>query len=173
MVWFVQFHETFDCESIIGGNITINNSCFGIKNANERPNQIDTEVTLKAMLRVHWLPLNFSPKKVESFLKDSFVNSKIEIKSIDREKYLDEMKDIENGNLRIKIEYPIEENQRVIDLIGVQKVDSIKALIQLCGWPPRCRFCKKFSHPAQQCPRKNKICSKYIELKKEKDLFKK
>ena len=70
------------------------------------------------------------------------------------------MSHIENGVIRVKVEYPIEDNDYIICTIGRVEIASLDALIQLNGHPSRCRHCDSFNHPAKECPKLNLKCTK-------------
>ncbi len=70
------------------------------------------------------------------------------------------MNHIENGIIRIKLENPLDDNDYIISAIGRVEIDSFNALIQLNGYPPRCRHCDGFDHPAKECPKLKLKCTK-------------
>ncbi len=88
--------------------IQINNNEFKFIDANHKPERKQNQtVTLKAVLRIHWLPSNFDKEEVSVYLKDRFRFSNIEIEEIEKEHFQDEMSHIENGIIRVKIQYPL------------------------------------------------------------------
>ena len=63
---------------------------------------------------------------------------KCEILNIENEKCKEEGKEfIENGIVRLKIKYNLEDHQVLLkDIVGVSKIIGNKVLIQLSGYPP-------------------------------------
>lgn len=157
-VWLIEFNDENEFQKANNKELRINENTFNLIDANTLPPQ-NQSVTLKAVLRLHWLPPNFKKEKVSEYLKDRFKNTKIEIKEVEKEHFQEEMSHIENGIIRVKVEYPFEDNCYIISLIGRIEIDSIKALVQLNGYPPRCRHCDSFDHPAKSCPKRDLKCT--------------
>ena len=105
---------------------------------------------LIGVLRVHWFPINFHASKIEDHLKS--VISKIEILFREVEHFKDaEMRHVSNGINRIKIKYPIESHESVLNMTEINDIDNNRTLIQLSGYAPKCLFCSKFGHTIPSC----------------------
>ena len=158
-VWLIEFKEADEFNKTINNELVINSNKFNLLDANTKPSPQNNTVTLKAILRFHWLPPNFDTEKINNFLKNRFCNTNIKIEQIEKEHFQGEMSHIENGVIRVKVEYPLEENDSIISLIGRAEIDSFNTLIQLNGYPPRCRHCDGFEHPAKECPKQDLKCT--------------
>lgn len=158
-VWLIELNDATEFSKLVEKNLTIKDNTFNLIDANIKP-EASSSVTLKAIYRIHWLPPNFNKNHIKEYLENRFSNTKIVITQIENEHFQGEMSHIENGVIRVKIEYPLEDNDYVISAIGRAEIDSIKALIQLNGYPPRCRYCDGFEHPAKECPKSKLKCTK-------------
>jgi hypothetical protein len=61
--------------------------------------------------------------------------------------------------LSAKVSYEIKDHQKLLDLIGMQKIDGQNALFQLSGAPPKCLYCKQFGHMRKDCVKLKTICT--------------
>jgi hypothetical protein len=122
------------------------------------PNEIshNINVSIKAVLRFHWLPHDMNKEKIKEYLTKN-----IKVGDVSKEKFKEpDMAQIENGVIRIKIEYDITYHNTFLELIGLKKIDNQRCLIQLCGVPPKCLICDNSSHKVAVCPKKNLFCTK-------------
>ena len=159
-VWTIELNET-EFEKAKDKTIHINNTEFRFIDANQKPERKQNQtVTLKAVLRIHWLPSNFEKEEVSEYLKDRFRFTNIIVKEVEKEHFKDEMSHIENGIIKVKIEYPFEDYNYVANAIGRIEINKVAALLQVSGHPPKCRHCDSFRHSAKSCPKKDLICSK-------------
>ena len=155
-IWIIAFEEAFSCSSLLGKSISI----LGCQGKIEDANSIETrEVFLTGVLRVHWLPLLLDQIEISKFLKSQIP---LEIICLEKEKCKEEgMEFIENGIVRIKIKYKLEDHEKLLkDIIGIQNVANNKVLIQLNGHPPKCLRCSSFGHLSFNCVKKSERCSK-------------
>ena len=118
--WIIEFDEGFDdsslfnqCLQIEGSNAVISDSC-----SNEK-----VEVTLSAVLRTHWLPTCESKNSVCTFLTKNVSN--LNVLSIEKEFYKEEeLKNVSNGILRIKVKYRLESHETLLSLIGINFISG-------------------------------------------------
>ena len=93
-----------------------------------------------------------------------FIENKVkcEIINIENEKCKEEgMEFIENGIIRLKIKYNLEDHQDLLkEVIGVNQIISNKVLVQLSGHPPKCLRCSEFGHLSSNCESKKKVLLK-------------
>ena len=70
-VWMIEFNDSNEFPKVLDKEIEINGNIFNLIDANTTPQRNQT-VTLKAILRIHWLPPNFKKEKVSRVSKRSF-----------------------------------------------------------------------------------------------------
>jgi hypothetical protein len=156
-VWFVEFKNESDFKKIENKQIEISNQMYDCLDANSRKN---ISISLSGVLRFHWLPPFFRAEEVERFLAQKFQNKNINIEKVSKETFKGEMEGIENGKIRAKITFPLEEINTIMNLVGATTIGEDKVSIQLDGFPMKCIYCAKFEHPSKNCPRKYMKCTK-------------
>ncbi|RMZ95282.1 hypothetical protein BpHYR1_046537 [Brachionus plicatilis] len=77
------------------------------------------EFTMTAFYRVHWLPLDVSNDEISDFFKINLKNAYI--KEIKREK-LKKFDTINNGVVKIKVEYNVKYHDAVLDFAGLHRI---------------------------------------------------
>ena len=155
--WVIEFYQTFNAELIVNRTISINNEKIKILSMkDDRP----TVTNLTAILRIHWFPLQESRELIKNFLSQKI--DSIQILDTINEQYRDEMEGIDNGIIRLKIKYNIEQQENILNLIGINRIEDNKVLIQLSGYPPKCLKCKKFGHLASECQTNNSYAASLI-----------
>ena len=153
-IWIIQFNKNFDIQTIVGKDVLISNTKCTIHNASELDKR---SVYLIDVLRVHWFPINFHASKIEDHLKSGI--SKIEILFRQAEHFKDaEMRHVSNRINRIKIKYPIESHESVLNMTEINDIDN-RTLIQLSGHAPKCLFCSKFGPTIPNCELKKLKCT--------------
>ena len=157
-VWFIEFHSNYDSNQIADRRIEINSSQFVLMDANKKEPTIDQNVTLKALIRIHWLPTILNFEKVKSEIIDLFKNNHIDVTQIEKETYKDELEGIENGVISVKTSLDVIHSEKLLELVGRNKLVNNKILIQLSGHPPKCKYCNKFEHNSKDCPRNSLRC---------------
>lgn len=164
--WTIKFKETFDLAKLINKSIRIQNKDFPIYDANmvtldqfsAQTNKGKDPITLTAVLRIHRLPADFPIESAIDYIQE---NVPCYVMEKAKEHHISEgMEEIENGVIRSKINYEIAYHQRVLNLIGVNRISSQRCVIQLSGHPPKCNFCKNFGHTTKDCEKSNLKCEK-------------
>ena len=156
----VNFMSNFRGQkSILDG---IEFTTFGPGNAQENIN-----ITLTAVLRVFWYEHSGS----WSFLKDhisTFANN-VKILELIEETYKEEMKNIKNGVVRIKINYDYASHTKLLSNVGISKLGGQSLLVQISGHPPKCTHCLEFGHARRECEKAKLKCSKCNKIGHEKE----
>ena len=67
---------------------------------------------------------------------------------------------VTNNICKIKVEFNVDDFQKVRDFAGLQEVEGLSALFQLCGMPPKCLYCKEFGHIRKGCEKSKLKCTK-------------
>ncbi|RNA23354.1 hypothetical protein BpHYR1_033581 [Brachionus plicatilis] len=67
---------------------------------------------------------------------------------------------INNGVVKIKVEYNVKYHDAVLDFAGLHRISECQSLIQLCGMSAKCLGCKKFGHIRKDYP-ECQTCNKY------------
>jgi hypothetical protein len=144
--WSIHFKDETAFNSAIGKFITIDNKQFQVYDANVDTNKKPIEkkiVKMTAFLRLHWLPMNVSDQEIGSFVREQI--ECVSVANIRRETFKTD-DSIANGVVNVKINYDVDENDDVLDFIGLHRISNRQTLIQLSGMPPKCLGCKKFGH---------------------------
>ena len=112
---------------------------------------------MPAFYRVHWLPNEFSENDVEKFFTE---NARVlRVVSVKKERSYFNEQHISNI-CKVKVEFNVDDFQKVCDFAGLQDVDGLSALFQLCGMPPKCLYCKEFGHVRKECKKSKLKCTK-------------
>ena len=129
--WSVQFKDKASFESALGRPITIGTATYVLKNANEYENKgnhaplIEREYKMKVSMRVHWLPSGFSSMNVEDFINESKF---LKVIDINREKW--KGAEVQNGVLKVKVEFNVDDYERLLEWAGISIIGGCSALIQ-------------------------------------------
>ena len=110
---------------------------------------------MKVSLRVHWLPSGFSTRNVEDFIDESKF---LKVIDINREKW--KGAEVQNGVFKVKVEFNVDDYERLLEWAGISIIGGYSALIQVCGAPMKCFFCKKYGHVRKDCSRTSLKCDK-------------
>ena len=160
--WQIQFKDDQSFNLALGKTIDIGEEIgLTLIDANDREvavkNFVQKPVTLSVFLRIHWLPYEFKDKVVE-FLKTNANFLKVIDVSVG--KWKEGKSPINNGILNVKVNYDVKDQQKFLDLIGIQKIDNQNALFQISGAPPKCLYCKQFGHMRKNCNKLKTTCTK-------------
>ena len=159
-VWYVQFNNNFDHKETIDRRLIINNKQFILMDANKKDEtNTDSKVTLKAVLRVHWLTTNLQFERIKNQINELITDKHIDVIDISKETYKGDLEGIENGVINVKISIEVNHINELFNLIGINELCGQKALFQLCGHPPKCKYCESFEHQSKLCPRRGLKCS--------------
>ena len=154
--FILKFNDNFNAHKLYGKTAIIDGVLsFDMVD----PNRAEKKFTLKAILRFHWLSYETEDYKIDRFLKDH----DIKVNSlVIREKYdsTSELSFLENGVRKVHVEYDLEDHDEIADLLGIIEIDGQRSLLQLCGLPPKCLFCKKFGHRLSDCKDHKVKCDK-------------
>lgn len=162
-IWLIKFTDDKFYDIYKDKSISIDGVNHKLIDANETSQKENDKmkVTLTGVIRLHWLPPNFSLDKINNHLLNEFGATNATILSTIEEKVpLEGMNHIKNGVKRIKIKYDINLHTKIINLIGIHYVCGHKCLFQLSGYPPKCLYCNQFGHLVKLCPKKSLKCSK-------------
>jgi hypothetical protein len=159
-VWLFKFKTNDSTNDIIGKSVFIRNKSFTIKDANNANFKKQEPYPLTAKYRFLRLPPNLSTNTVKEFIELQNFAIKDSIK-VSKEKYNDpEMSHMESGVIVVEFKYKLENNQRVTNLTGPNKVSKFKCIIQLIGYPPKCLACLETGHISRECQKAKLFCSK-------------
>ena len=153
-IWLVTFNDNFNVDLIYNKTININGETIYIQDPNGHS---DETINLTAVIRVHWYPPEHDTDYIIKHLKKVDNMNIVEQK---KETYLEEdMQHIENGIHRIKIKYPLSDQEKIEKLIGIQTIGDRRVLFQLVGSPPTCLYCKQKGHIVKDCQKKKNTCN--------------
>ena len=106
-------------------------------------------------MRVHWLPSGFSSMNVEDFINESKF---LKVIDINREKWKGAK--VQNGLFKVKVEFNVDDYERLLEWTGISIIGGYSALIQVCGAPLKFFFCKKYWHVKKDCSKASLKCDK-------------
>ena len=156
--WVVSFSERFKAMDLNGHEIKIINETSRIDFVDPR---LAENCPVNAIYRIQWLPHNFPKKCLEEYFKK--FNNKIEILSIFEETCRYEnikMNHIKNGNIRVKIRFPVSEVNKIKVETGMVFLNGFKVILTKIGDSPKCLFCNKFGHFKKDCEKIKLKCEK-------------
>lgn len=105
---------------------------------------------LKGELRIHWLASGTNKSVIETFLHEELKSANLKIISVFGERFqVNGVNHMLNGVFRVRIEYDLDQHDKILNLIGLNEINDDKCLIQLCGYPPKCLRCGEFGHYAK------------------------
>jgi hypothetical protein len=163
--WSIHFKDATNFESSMEKTITMDDESFQITDANDFGKVKEKEVTskpftMKAFLRLYWLPLDVSENQICCFIKSKV---RVTVVNVKRENVRPKYEEVNNGVVSVKVEYDLAENQNVLDFAGLHRIAGRQALVQISGTPPKCLGCKQYGHVRKACVKCEK-CSKYGHL---------
>ena len=70
------------------------------------------------------------------------------------------MNHIKNGNIRVKIRFPVSEVNKIKVETGMVFLNGFKVILTKIGDSPKCLFCNKFGHFKKDCEKIKLKCEK-------------
>jgi hypothetical protein len=164
--WVISFTDKFKASTLSGCQVKIINEEANIEFM--EPNSINNG-PIYSVYRVQWLPHHFPKDDLKKYFKK--FNDKIEILNIYEETCRYEnvkMDHIKNGNLRVKIKFPVAEIEKINIATGMVYINGFKVILTKIGDPPKCLFCNKNGHFKKDCDKiklKCENCNKRGHIK--------
>jgi hypothetical protein len=157
-LWLVNFKTNAAYNNCLNKDISVNNTKVTLQDMNKKNEKV---FTIKAVLRIHWLPPNYGTHKVIDAIYNCFRCMKeFKILEVCEETVkIPGMEHIKNGVYKVKVEYLVDEHHILLSSLGVdKKIFGHRILLQLSGHPPKCLRCQKFGHIANNCPDRQLQC---------------
>jgi hypothetical protein len=154
--WLIGFDKAYDANQLIGKKLSCEKYSLDILDPNA------TSEFYSCTLRVHFLPPIISSDSISRYIR-SQIN--IEAIEIERERYrAEELSNIENGILRIKLRTKRQEKTKIDTILGKKVIKGFKVLITRVGDPVICYYCEQYGHLQSNCEekirRRNLQCDK-------------
>ena len=155
--WIIYFKQDYDCSIFVGNKVKVVESEFCIESA---MNELDPYIY--QTYRLHWL-FELCDAEIDK-VKDYFrkLNKAIEVIDVKPE-YLNEesMKNIANGNYRVKIRFLASKKEEVKIKVGKHNLGNrVSTLVTRLGEKPKCMLCSAEDHLRKDCPKLKLKCDK-------------